>query len=343
MHLEEIAALLEGEIIGEPAVQITGLCAPYQATSQAITVAGNEELIQQAENSIAAALVISQRPQITLTKPAVLVKDHQQALLSLLALFAPKHQSRQQISPSATIASSANVPNSCDIGANVVIEEGVILADNVTIAANTVIGANSQIGSDCIIHPNVTIYPNSIIKDRVIIHAGCVIGADGFGYQFNGQVHQKRHHLGNVVIESDVEIGANTTIDRATLGSTQIGEGTKIDNLVQVAHNVELGKHNILCAYTGIAGSTKSGNNVIFAADVGVGDHVTIEDNVILGARTGIPSNKKLSANTTWLGNPGRPQDKAIEQIVSMQRIPSMKKQMQNLKKRIDALEKQES
>lgn len=148
-------------------------------------------------------------------------------------------------------------------------------------------------------------------------------------------------HLGHVIIENSVEIGANTVVDRASMGATVIGQGTKIDNLVQVAHSVKLGKHNILCAFTGVAGSTQSGDHVIFAANVGVADHVRIDDGVILGARAGVPPKKHLRAGNVYLGSPARPKDKAIEQELSMSRLPGMRKNIKALSEKVDALSAQ--
>jgi UDP-3-O-[3-hydroxymyristoyl] glucosamine N-acyltransferase len=165
-----------------------------------------------------------------------------------------------------------------------------------------------------------------------------VIGSDGFGYTLADGQHMKVPHVGHVVIEDNVEIGANTVIDRATIGATMIGEGTKIDNLVQVAHSVKLGKHNILCAFTGIAGSTVSGNHVVFAANVGVSDHVRIDDGVILGARAGVPPKKHLRHGNIYLGNPARPRDKAIEQELATTRIPIIRKNLKQLSDKVSQI-----
>ena len=165
-----------------------------------------------------------------------------------------------------------------------------------------------------------------------------MIGSDGFGYTLEDGQHLKVPHVGYVIIEDDVEIGANTVVDRATLGTTVIGEGTKIDNLVQVAHSVKLGKHNILCAFTGIAGSTISGNHVIFAANVGVSDHVRIDDGVILGARAGVPPRKHLKHGNVYLGNPARPKEKAIEQELATTRIPLMRRNLKTLSEKVTLL-----
>ncbi len=339
MLLSELAEQLKGQLIGDGQLLIKGISEPEQGLADNIAIANSENILEQALKTEIAAIIVDKKPEQPLSKSIIVVNNCQNTFIELLELFSPKNIIKPKIHASACIDSTSVISNKSEIGPNVVIGQNCKIASNVKLAANIVIGKNVEIGKNCYIHPNVTIYDNSKIADDVTIHAGSVIGADGFGYQFNGKEHLKRHHLGNVVIGSNVEIGANTTIDRATIGTTHIGSGTKIDNLVQIAHNVTLGENNIVCAFSGIAGSTTIGNNVILAANVGVADHVTIEDNVTLGPRTGIVSNKKLSRDTTWLGNPGRPIKKALEQIVSMQRLPGIKKQIDNLKQRISDLE----
>lgn len=227
------------------------------------------------------------------------------------------------------------------IGPYVVIESGSVIGNYSVLKSHIHIGHDVKIGEQVTIHPHVTIYDNCLIGSGVIIHASTVIGSDGFGYTFVEGHHLKVPHLGQVIIEDNVEVGANTAIDRATMGATVIGEGTKIDNLVQIAHSVQLGKHNILCGFTGIAGSTKTGNNVIFAANVGVSDHVRIENNVVLGARTGVPPNKLLKEGTVYLGNPARPKDIAIKHELSVNRIPLMRKNIKTLTEQVALLQKQ--
>jgi UDP-3-O-[3-hydroxymyristoyl] glucosamine N-acyltransferase len=192
------------------------------------------------------------------------------------------------IAKSAVISHTAKMPEKIIIGENVVIGENVEIGTNTVIDANTVVMDDVKIGRNCHFFPNVTIYPDSIIHDRVILHAGVVIGADGFGYLLYEGKQEKIPQLGNVIIEDDVEIGANSCVDRATLGTTVIGKDTKLDNLVQVGHNVKLGEHTILCAQVGIAGSSEIGDVVYLAGQVGVGDHVKIGDKVMAGAQSGI-------------------------------------------------------
>ncbi len=339
MHLKKLSAILKGTLVGDGTRTILGVSSPSHGQKDTVCVANSPAYLEQALRSETSAIVIDSASQTPLNIPVIVVENCQLALITLLELFAIKAIRIAGTHPSACIGENSQVHASAQIGPNVVIGEHCTIGENVLIKANTVLGDHVTVGENSTLHANVNLYDKTMLGKNVIIHAGCVIGADGFGYHFNGEEHLKLHHLGNVDIGDNVEIGANTTIDRATLGTTCIGDGTKIDNLVQIAHNVTLGKHNILCAFSGVAGSVTAGDNVIFAANAGAGDHVVIADNVTLGPRTGIASRKRLASGTTWLGNPGRPAEKAIEQIVSMQRLPGMKKQIKRLQEKVKQLE----
>ncbi|MEA2095250.1 MAG: UDP-3-O-(3-hydroxymyristoyl)glucosamine N-acyltransferase [Candidatus Cloacimonadota bacterium] len=195
---------------------------------------------------------------------------------------------KKSIDDSAKIASSASFGKNIIIGSNCMIGENVNIGDNTVIESNCVIKDNVRIGKNCYIYPNSTIYEDSVLKSNIIIHSGCVIGADGFGYIFHNGIHNKVPQVGNVIIEDDVEIGANSAIDRATLGSTIIGKGTKIDNLVQVGHNCQIDENSVLCAQTGLAGSTIIGKTVYIAGQVGVAGHLKIDDRAMIGAQSGV-------------------------------------------------------
>jgi UDP-3-O-[3-hydroxymyristoyl] glucosamine N-acyltransferase len=340
ISISTLAQQLDAQLIGDAQLSIHQFCEPEHPTPGGIVLLQDASQLASLSGSDISAIVIEQGShELTTDKTLLIVKSCQTAFIQLLEMFAPKHQVMAATHKSVVIGEHCHIDEHVMLQANVVIGSGVTIAKGVTIRANSVIGNNVSIGENCVIYPNVTVYDNCQLGNNVILHAGVVIGCDGFGYQFDGKQHLKRHHLGRVIIEDNVEIGANTTIDRATLGDTVIGAGSKLDNLVQVAHNVKLGSNNILCAYTGVAGSCTTGNNVIMAADVGVADHVTIEDNVILGARTGIPPKKRLSSGTRWLGNPGRPEKKAIEQVIYAQRLPALAEQVKKLKAKIKEME----
>jgi len=233
-----------------------------------------------------------------------------------------KERKERAIDPTAMIAEDVLLGEKVDIGPYVVIGRGVTIGNKTVIGANTVIGEQVSIGEDCRIYPNVTIYQESEIGNRVFLHAGAVIGMDGFGYlQVEGE-HNKINHIGRVIIEDEVEIGANSCIDRATFGVTRIGTGTKIDNLVQIGHNCRLGKNVILCAQVGLAGNTEVGNNVFLAGQVGAAGHLKINDGAMVGAQSGISSD--VPAGKKYFGTPAIEASLQKRIIVALRRLPEI-------------------
>jgi len=235
------------------------------------------------------------------------------------------------------IDDSAKVAISASLGKNIIIESNCMIGDNVNIDDNTIIESNCvikddvQIGKNCHIYPNTTIYADCILKDNIIIHSGCVIGADGFGYLFHNGIHNKVPQVGNVIIEDDVEIGANSAIDRATLGSTIIGKGTKIDNLVQVGHNCKIDENSILCAQTGLAGSTIIGKTVYLAGQVGVAGHLKIDDGAMIGAQSGVTNNVPKGAKL--FGSPAIEAKLQKRIMVSKKYLPEVVKEYRKRQK----------
>lgn len=332
--LSEIAKIVNGTVIGNGDIQVSALSPIDAVEPDALIFAEGDDNIKRAELSFAAAVLVSQKHDI-LTKPMIQVANPFQAFIQLLSHFYPPQVPTLGIHPTAIIAPDVIMGKEVSIGPYVTINSGSKIGDHVVIKSHVHVGHCVTISHHTTLHPHVTIYDNCRIGEHVCIHASTVIGSDGFGYTLADGQHMKVPHVGHVLIENHVEIGANTVIDRATIGATVIGEGTKIDNLVQVAHSVKLGKHNILCAFTGIAGSTTSGNHVVFAANVGVSDHVRIDDGVILGARAGVPPKKHLRQGNIYLGNPARPRDKAIEQELATTRIPIIRKNLKQLSEKV--------
>ena len=335
--LFEIAALVQGVVIGDENLTISALSPIDNIMTNALVFAEGADNLKHAEASNAAAILVGSSVS-GVNKPIIQVSNPLIAFIKLLHYFYPERKPKAGVHPTAVIAEDVILGKDVSIGPYVIIESGSVIGDSCYIKSHVHIGYDVTLGANTTIHPQVTIYDNSQIGARVSIHASTVIGSDGFGYTLEGGQHLKVPHVGYVIIEDDVEIGANTVVDRATLGTTVVGEGTKIDNLVQVAHSVKLGKHNILCAFTGIAGSTISGNHVIFAANVGVSDHVRIDDGVILGARAGVPPRKHLKHGNVYLGNPARPKEKAIEQELATTRIPLMRRNLKSLSEKVALL-----
>ncbi|WP_133128551.1 UDP-3-O-(3-hydroxymyristoyl)glucosamine N-acyltransferase [Legionella nagasakiensis] len=338
--LFEIATLVQGVVVGDKTLKVSALSPIDNITANSLVFAEGDDNIKKAEASQATAILVANQVQ-GISKPVIQVSNPLKAFITLLNHFYPGLKPNMGLHPTAIIADNVKLGRNLSIGPYVIIEDGSSIGDNCVIKSHVHIGRGVSIGADTTLHPHVTIYDNCQIGQRVSIHASTVIGADGFGYTQDNGKHLKVPHVGNVIIGDDVEIGANTVVDRATMGSTMIGEGTKIDNLVQIAHSVKLGKHNILCAFTGIAGSTISGDHVIFAANVGVSDHVRIDDGVVLGARTGVPPKKHLKQGNIYLGSPARPKNKAIEQELATTRIPIMRKNLKTLTEKVEKLAKQ--
>jgi UDP-3-O-[3-hydroxymyristoyl] glucosamine N-acyltransferase len=211
--------------------------------------------------------------------------------------------------------------------------EGSVIGDNTTVHAGVVIGRWCRLGEQVTIHPHAILYDDTIVGNRVTIHANAVIGADGFGYRTHEGRHVKVPQLGWVELQDDVEIGACTTIDRGTFGPTRIGAGTKIDNLVMIGHNCQIGKHNLLCSQVGIAGSSTTGDYVVMAGQVGVADHITIGDRVVILAKSGVPGN--IPANSQVLGSPARPHKEQVRILMTMEKLPEIRKELLKIKKHL--------
>ncbi len=241
---------------------------------------------------------------------------------------------KKSIGDSANIAKSASLGKNIIIGSNCDIGENVNIGDDTIIESNCVIKEDVQIGKNCHIYPNTTIYEDCVLKNNIIIHAGCVIGADGFGYLFHNGIHNKIPQVGNVIIEDDVEIGANSAVDRATLGSTLIGKGTKIDNLVQVGHNCKIDENSILCAQTGLAGSTIIGKTVYLAGQVGVAGHLKIDDGAMIGAQSGVTND--IPKGAKYFGSPAFEAGLQKKIMVSEKYLPEIVKEYRKRQKAKD-------
>lgn len=340
--LSEIHSLTSGNLIGDAQTRIQGFSSIDDIEPNTLVFIESEQYAEKAMQSSAAAIIVPFSINELGDKALIQVEKPMLTFMLLLKHFFQDKAYTAGIHPSACIAANAKIHDTAYIGSNVVIGEKTQIGANSVILAGCSVGENVILGENSRLYPNVVIYDNTVIGNRTVLHAGCVVGSDGFGYRYYEGVHHKVPHIGKVIIGDDVEIGANTVIDRASMGATRIGNGTKIDNLVQIAHSVQVGSHNIICSMTGIAGSTKTGSHVTLAANVGVSDHVIIEDNVTLGARTGVAPKKILRKDTVWLGSPARPQHKTIEQVVAQQQLPDLIVKVRELQKKIEKLEKGE-
>jgi UDP-3-O-[3-hydroxymyristoyl] glucosamine N-acyltransferase len=328
----EIAAHLQGEVLGDANATLKGFATADRAQAGDLTFAENETYFARAEKSAATAIIADKRFTST-HKILIRVPDARIAFAKTLALFFPEPKFAAGIHPTAVIAASAHVDSNAHIGPFCVIGERVRVLARGVLQGGNFIGDDSKIGEDVNLFPNVTIYPQTEIGRRVRIHSGTVIGADGFGYVLDAGVHRKVPQAGNVILGDDVEIGANVAIDRGAIGPTIIGKGTKIDNLVQIAHNVEIGEHCLIIAQVAMAGSSKLGNHVVLAGQVGVAGHLKVGNNVVVAAQSGImhdiPDGEKL-----W-GTPVQPIGEMKRQIIAQRRLPELLKRVAELEKKL--------
>lgn len=328
--LARLAALLNADLVGDSQVRITGVAGLDTAREGDIVFAESPRALVKANACPASAVIVG--PGVNgSSKPLLRTHNPKYAFSKVVNLFNPQHPLKPGIHRSACISESAQIGKEVFIGPHVVIEDGVRVGDCTVIKAGSYVGKGVTLGSDCQIYPNVTIYHRCVFGNRVTIHSGTVIGGDGFGYVCHDGKHEKLLQLGNVVIEDDVEIGCNTCIDRASFGSTRVGRGTKIDNLVQIGHNVEIGENCIIVAQVGISGSTKIGRECILAGQVGVADHVVLEERVTVAAQSGIPSGKRVHSGQTVFGSPARKIEEFKKQWGAYTQLPEQMARFQAL------------
>ncbi len=335
--LGEIAALVQGELSGSGSVKIKGLAGIEEAQPGELTFLANPKYLVCLEKTKASAVIVSKNVE-NLEIPAIRHGNPYYAFCKVLELFTPVRDYPEKIHDTTILGKDVKIGKGVHIGPFVTIEDGVEIEERVVILAGSFVGEGTFIGEKSFFYPRVTIRESCQIGKRVILHSGVVIGSDGFGYAKEAGTYHKIPQVGKVVLEDDVEIGANATIDRATLGETRIGRGTKIDNLVQIAHNVCIGENSVLAAQVGIAGSTKIGRNVTIAGQAGFVGHIKIGDNVIVGAQSGI--SKSFPSNITVFGYPAKEYNKArkIEACVTL--LPLFVKKIRELEKKIKELEK---
>jgi UDP-3-O-[3-hydroxymyristoyl] glucosamine N-acyltransferase len=334
--LKELAALVGGTVAGDDEIEISGVAAIEVAQAGEITFIAHPRYLPKLAETKASAVIISK--EITPSpKPLLCVSNPYLAFAKIFALFSQRPYQPKGIDPNAWISPTAQLGQEITIYPFALIGERCRIGDRVTLYPGVFVGEDSSIGEESVLFPNVSVYPGTMIGKRVILHSGVVVGADGFGYVKEGKKNVKIPQMGKVEIEDDVEIGANTTIDRATLGKTIIRRGVKIDNLVQVAHNVVVGEDSIIVAQVGIAGSTKIGSNVTLGGQVGVADHVEIGDNVMVGAQSGVPSD--LTANQAYAGSPVLPHREWLRVVNVSSKLPEMRKILIEIEKRLKKIE----
>ena len=333
MKASAIAALVGGTLQGGADPDLTGVAPLDRAGPADLSFLAHPRYLAYVDASAAGGLLVA--PALAERAPdgraRIVVRDVHRALAAILPRLYPQAPPRPGIHQTAVIAAGVRLGEQVSIGAHVVIGEGARIGARATVGAHSVIGAGCDVGEDAVLHPTVTLYPNVRVGARSILHAGVRAGVDGFGYVFADGEHRKVPQVGGCVIGEDVEIGANTTIDRGSVGATEIGDGVKIDNLVHIGHNVRIGAHTLVIAQVGIAGSTTVGERVTLAGQAGIPGHITIGDGATVGAQAGVFGD--IPAGAVYSGYPARPHRESLRGQAAVARLPKLVRRIQALER----------
>ncbi|MBZ4651859.1 MAG: lpxD [Proteiniphilum sp.] len=337
---KQIADFLRGEVIGNPNATVSSFSKIEEGKPETLTFLGNPKYTPYIYDTAADIVLVNNDfvPDKPVRATMIKVTNAYAALASLMSLVEQQKPVKEGVATVAFVSPSATVGEHIYLGEFAFIGEQTQIGNNCMIYPQVYVGDNVQVGDNCILYPGVKIYHDCVIGDNCIIHAGAVIGADGFGFSKEEEIYRKIPQIGNVIIEEDVEIGANTTIDRAVMGSTIIHRGVKLDNLIQIAHNCEVGENTVMAAQVGIAGSTKIEENCVLGGQVGIGGHITIGKNSQIGAQAGIISNTKEGSQV--LGSPAIPVRDFFKSSVIFPKIPDMYRRLNAMEKELADLKK---
>lgn len=335
---EQIANVIGGRVEGNKDAKVHTFAKIEEGTEGAISFLSNPKYTHYLYNTKSSIVIVNEDLELEKDVDSTLirVKNAYESIAKLLQIYEASKPKKTGVAPQAYIAPSAKLGNNCYVGPFAYVGEGAEIGDGCQIYPHAVIGDNVKVGTNCIFYPNTTIYQGCKIGNNVTIHAGSVIGADGFGFAPGADGYDKIPQIGIVVIEDNVEIGANTCVDRSTMGATVIHKGVKLDNLVQVAHNVEIGENTVMSAQVGIAGSTKVGSWCMFGGQVGLAGHITIGDKTFLGAQSGVPGS--LKGGEELIGTPPMNPRAYFKSQAIFRRLPDMYKDLNDAKKKIEEL-----
>jgi UDP-3-O-[3-hydroxymyristoyl] glucosamine N-acyltransferase len=334
--LKELAELVDGELRGDPGLQVDVVAPIDQAGSDAISFVANPKYLSQLDDCRAAAVILAPGVE-TSFENLIICANPYLAFAKVLTRLHVAQPPQRGVMAGALVAESAEIAESVTIHPGCVVGERVRIAAGTTLYPGVVLYDDVQIGQNCLLHANVVVREQCCLGDRVILQPGAVIGSDGFGFAPDGSSYYKIPQVGIVVLEDDVEIGSCSCVDRAAMGETRISRGTKLDNQVQIGHNVHVGEDCIIVAQTGIAGSTKIGKHCTFGGQSAIAGHIKVGDNVMLGARAGVTNN--TDSNQVLSGAPAMPHKQWLKAAMTLPRLPAMRKEMQAMKKRLEELE----
>ena len=338
MRVSELAEIVSGRVAGDGGTQIERIADLDQAREGEIAYVENEKLFDAAMESKASCLIVKDGLAEKFSGRTVIeVKNPKLAFSLIGAALHPPVRREPTIHPTAVVADNADIALTAYVGPNVCVGEHARVGVYTRLEAGAVLGANVSVGDDCVLHPNVVLYDGVSIGNRVILHAGVCLGADGFGYVRHDLGYQKFPQIGTVVIEDDVEIGAHTCVDRAALGRTRIGRGTKLDNMVHVGHNCDIGERVVIAAQTGISGSVVIEDDAVIGGQVGFGDHTRVQKGAVIGSKAGILPGKIVRPGVWW-GIPVQPLDEYKRMNAHMNRLPQMRDEIKRLQEEIEAI-----
>ncbi len=340
MRVRELAEYLGAEFEGDGEKTIGGVASLEAAGAEDLSFVGSRKAAEQSDSSAAGCIIVPIDFDNKATRTVIRAREPRTAFARAVNRLHPPAEVVPGVDPTAVVAPDVEIGEGVAIGPLASVGEGTKIGAGSSIGAGTVIGRRVSLGERCVVHPNVTVYDDVDVGARAVLHSGCVIGADGFGFVLEGERYHKFPQVGRVWIGDDVEIGANSCVDRAALGVTWIGEGTKLDNMVHVAHNCRIGRHVVVAAQTGFSGGVVVEDYAVIGGQVGIGDKARIESRAVLGSGCGVLTSKIVRAGQVVWGTPARPLKEHLELLANLGRLPATRKEMADLKHRLEALEK---
>jgi UDP-3-O-[3-hydroxymyristoyl] glucosamine N-acyltransferase len=339
MLVRELAHAVGATFEGDGQKEISGVADIESAGAADLSFAAGSKGLAQAYKSSAGCIVVPHDFENASSRTVIRAANPRGAFAQAVRLLLPPRAARSGVHPTAVIANSASVHESAEIGPHVTIGERTSIGAGTSVGAGTSIGDDVSIGDGCRVHSLVTIYDGVTVGARAVLHSGCVLGADGFGFVLAGDCYEKFPQVGRVAIGDDVEIGANSCIDRAALGVTSIGDGTKLDNMVHVGHNCRIGRHVVIAAQTGLSGGVVIEDYAVIGGQVGIGDKARIESRAVLGSGSGVLTSKIVRGGQVLWGTPARPLKDHLEQLANVGRLPELRREMEDLRTRVEQLE----